>query len=145
MTKICNYFMAALCNRAGHIYFHPVVCSSSFFPQRSEIRCLPYFHTWCGLSANLGCRSGAARGSLEMQDAKMRQKVAVCVPSKSCVLLYCQCDCTALEQRPSAKHCGVVYKEWNYRTFAEGATYILLVLSFLADWMSTILLHMVWP
>jgi len=23
--------MAALCNRAGHIYFHPVVCSSSFF------------------------------------------------------------------------------------------------------------------
>ena len=27
---IYNYFMAALCNRAGHIYFHPVV-SSSFF------------------------------------------------------------------------------------------------------------------
>ena len=27
--------MAALCNRAGHIYFHPVVCSSSssFFPR----------------------------------------------------------------------------------------------------------------
>ena len=24
-------FMAALCNRAGHIYFHPVVCCSSFF------------------------------------------------------------------------------------------------------------------
>jgi len=24
--------MAAVCNRAGHIYFHPVVCSSSFFP-----------------------------------------------------------------------------------------------------------------
>ena len=23
--------MAAVCNRAGHIYFHPVVCSSSFF------------------------------------------------------------------------------------------------------------------
>jgi len=29
-------------------------------------------------------------------------------------------------QRPSAKLCGVVYKEWNYRTFAEGATYIRL-------------------
>ena len=46
----------------GHIYFHPVVCSSFFFSfltssQRSEIGCLPYFHTWCGLSANLGCRS----------------------------------------------------------------------------------------
>jgi len=23
--------MAALCNKAGHIYFHPVVCSSFFF------------------------------------------------------------------------------------------------------------------
>jgi len=25
--------------------------------QPSEIGCLPYFHTWYGLSANLGCRS----------------------------------------------------------------------------------------
>jgi len=25
--------------------------------QPSQIRCLPYFHTWCGLSANLRCRS----------------------------------------------------------------------------------------
>ena len=25
--------------------------------QRSEIGCLPYFHTWCGLSANLESRS----------------------------------------------------------------------------------------
>jgi len=25
--------MAALCNRAGHIYFHRVVCSSFFFPR----------------------------------------------------------------------------------------------------------------
>jgi len=24
-------FMAALCNRAGHIYFRPVVCSFFFF------------------------------------------------------------------------------------------------------------------
>jgi len=33
--------------------------SSSFFPacsQRSQIGCLPYFHTWCGLSVNLECR-----------------------------------------------------------------------------------------
>jgi len=35
---------------------------SFFFPllaysQQSQIRCLPYFHTWCGLSANLRCRS----------------------------------------------------------------------------------------
>jgi len=25
------FFMVALCNRADHIYFHAVVCSSSFF------------------------------------------------------------------------------------------------------------------
>ena len=38
--------------------------SSSFFylyfPRlisAPQIRCLPYFHTWCGLSANLRCRS----------------------------------------------------------------------------------------
>ena len=33
---------------------------SSFFlaySQRSQIGCLPYSHTWCGLSANLECRS----------------------------------------------------------------------------------------
>jgi len=58
-------FMAALCNRAGHYIFALWFLSSfflsfSFFlahSQRSEIGCLPYFHTWCGLSANLECRS----------------------------------------------------------------------------------------
>jgi len=31
----------------------------------------PYFHTWCGLSANLECRSEmCSRGSLKIQDAK---------------------------------------------------------------------------
>jgi len=29
----------------------------SFYCQLSQIGCLPYFHTLCGLSANLGCRS----------------------------------------------------------------------------------------
>jgi len=45
---------------------------------------------------------------------------------KSCVLLYWQRYCTALEQLASAKICGVLYKEWNCGTFAEGATYIRL-------------------
>ena len=55
-------FMAALCNR-GPLYFCPVVSFylSIFFlssPNLSgHIGCLPYFHTWCGLSANLRCRS----------------------------------------------------------------------------------------
>jgi len=28
-----------------------------FFPRLISAVCLPYFHTWCSLSANLGCRS----------------------------------------------------------------------------------------
>ena len=49
------------------LYFRPVVSSLFFFflssifllgySQLSQTGCLPYFHTWCGLSANLGCRS----------------------------------------------------------------------------------------
>jgi len=27
------------------------------YSQRSEIACLPYFYTWCGLNANLECTS----------------------------------------------------------------------------------------
>jgi len=62
---VISLVMAAPCNRAGHYifalwfpsFFHLL---SSFFlaeSQRSEIGCLPYFHTWCGLSANLECMS----------------------------------------------------------------------------------------
>jgi len=43
------------------LYFCPVVSSIFFFflawSQQSEIGCLRYFHTWCGLTVNLGCRS----------------------------------------------------------------------------------------
>jgi len=48
------------------LYFCPAVSFflllllSSFLPrltQPSQTGCLPYFHTWCGLSANLECRS----------------------------------------------------------------------------------------
>jgi len=66
------------------LYFCPVV-SSIFLPsffllflalsQRSEIGCLPYFHRWCGLSANLECRSETCScGSLKIQDAKIAKK-----------------------------------------------------------------------
>jgi len=45
------------------LYFCPVVSSSSIFfffltsSQPMQIGCVPYLHTWCGLSANLRCRS----------------------------------------------------------------------------------------
>jgi len=46
----------------------------------------------------------------------------------SCVLLFWQHYCTALEQWASATHFwhGTTYKEWNYGSFAQGATYIRL-------------------
>jgi len=49
---------------ARPLYFCPVVSFFLFLlfltlSQRPQIGCLPYFHTWCGLSAilNLECRS----------------------------------------------------------------------------------------
>jgi len=50
--------MATLRSRCGHYIF--ILWFLLFFliwPQLSEIGCLPYFHTWCGLSVNLECRS----------------------------------------------------------------------------------------
>jgi len=74
--------MVALCDRAGHYIFCPMVSSSIFFylpllffltySQLLQIGCLPYFHTWYGPSVNLECRSEcAARSSMEMQDPKI--------------------------------------------------------------------------
>jgi len=47
---------------AGHYILCPVVSSSIFFPRLISAVAdrLLYFHTWCGLSANLGCRSAVA-------------------------------------------------------------------------------------
>jgi len=55
--------MAALWNRAGHYIFALLFLLSFFLlfflalSQPSQIGCLPYFHTWRGLSAKLRCRS----------------------------------------------------------------------------------------
>ena len=51
--------MSALHSRCGHYIFDLSFLLSFFlaYSQPLQIGCLPYFHTWCGLSANLGCRS----------------------------------------------------------------------------------------
>jgi len=55
--------MAALRNRCGHyifaLWFLLLLLPSFFLAwfQPSQVGCLPYLHTWCGLSANLRCRS----------------------------------------------------------------------------------------
>ena len=87
--------MAALLSRCGHYIFvlwllwflvSSSSSSSSFFlssffflaySQRSQSGCLPYFYTWCGLSANLECRSEMcstrlAENTARKNDAKNR-------------------------------------------------------------------------
>ena len=74
---LCS-FMAALCNREGRIYFHPVVSSSFFFSspnligRRLDVYCLPYFHAWCGLSVNLECRSETCCARLAENTARKK-------------------------------------------------------------------------
>ena len=76
--------MVALWNRADHHIFalwFLLLLSSFFFSspnlsrRRLDVCHRPYFHTWCGLSANLECRSEMCCTRLaEIQDAKSRQK-----------------------------------------------------------------------
>jgi len=69
----------------------------SFFPQLFSAvadwmsTILPHdnFHTWCGLSANLGCRSETCCTRLtENTGRKNRQKFATCAPSYNFIGLY---------------------------------------------------------
>jgi len=70
------------------LYFHAVVCS--FFPRiisaaADWMSAIAYFHTCCGLSANLRCRSETCCTRLaETQDAKVF-KIAIWAPSHNFV------------------------------------------------------------
>jgi len=69
--------MAALCNRAGHIYFHAVVFSSSFFSFPRLISAVgdwmsTILNTWCGLSVNLECRSETCCARLAENTARKK-------------------------------------------------------------------------
>jgi len=59
------------------------------YSHRSHIGCLPYFHTWCGLSANLECMWNmrhVAHSKCRMQ--KIGQKITICAASNNFVGLY---------------------------------------------------------
>jgi len=59
------------------------------YSQPSKIGCLPYFYTWCGLSANLRCRSETCCTRLaENTGRKNRQNFAICAPSHNFVGPY---------------------------------------------------------
>jgi len=89
--------------------------SSSFFflsslflaySQRSEIGCRSYFHTWCGLSANLECRSEVcctriARNTGRKNDAKSPSAHQRTILSGCIFATKALCDtliCGALEE-----------------------------------------------
>jgi len=89
--------MAALRNRAGHYIFAlwSLLSSSSFFffPRLisavAQIGSLQYFHTWCGLSANLECRSEMHCTQFAANTRrKQSQKIAIWAPSHNFVGLY---------------------------------------------------------
>jgi len=78
---VTSVIMVALPNRADHYIFILSFVLLIFLTQSqpSQIGCLPYLYTWCGLSANLRCTSETC--CTRMQDAKSRQKIAICAPS----------------------------------------------------------------
>jgi len=87
--------VVALWNWADHYIFALWFLLSFFFssPNLSRHRCLPYFHTWCGLILvriqDAGLKR-AARGSLKIQDVKKSPKIAIWSPSHNFVGLYLQ-------------------------------------------------------
>jgi len=79
--------MAALCSICGHyIFILSFLHLSSFFfsvaySQPAQIGCLPYFHTWRGLSANLGYRSETCCEPSQLAEKYRKQKIAKNSPS----------------------------------------------------------------
>jgi len=72
--------MAALRSRYGHYILQLwflLLLSFLAYSQQSKIGCLPYFHTWCDLSANLECMSEMCCTRLaEIQDAKIAKNLS---------------------------------------------------------------------
>ena len=90
--NVIYWFMVALCNRADHIYFCPVVTSFFFSSPNLSHRRLDVCHTSThGVAlvriSDAGLKP-AARGSLKTQDAKKSPKIAICAPSHNFVGLY---------------------------------------------------------
>ena len=87
--------MVALCNRADHYIFALLFLSSFFFffssPNLSGRRLDVYHTSIQGVALvriyDAGLTPGA-RGSLEMQDAKMSPKIVIWAPSHNFVGLY---------------------------------------------------------
>ena len=84
--------MAALRSRCRHYIFALLFLLLFLLPfflawsQPSHFGCLPYFHTWCGLTADLGCRSETC--CTRLAENTGHKNIAICAPSHNFVGLY---------------------------------------------------------
>jgi len=87
--------MAALRSRCGHYIFALWFLFISIFflaySRPSQIGCLPYFHTWCGFSANLGCRS-------EMCCMRLAQNTGHKIRHLGTITQLCRAICSLIEK-----------------------------------------------
>jgi len=81
-----SLFMAALLSRCGHynIFVLWFLLLSFYlflflaYSQPSQIGCLPYFHTRCGLTANLGCRSETCCSTRLAENTGRKKSPKIC-------------------------------------------------------------------
>jgi len=139
-------FIATLHSRYGHCILQLWLCSSFFLAyfQRSQIGCLPYFHTWCGLSAKLECRSETCCTQLSENTwwknyAKNRHLLTIAQVHRVKQCLWYTVIMVALCNR--ADH----YIFILFLSFFLLSSFFPRLISAVGDWMFTILWHMVWP
>jgi len=152
--------MAALRSGCGHYIFALWFLSSIFFfsflahSQRPQIGCLPYFHTWCGLSANLECRSEMCCTRLAGNTGrKMMQKTASAHHHATLLSYICSqlrhvsTIGKKLVKQQYIPHMSLQYGELRpiAAEIISLSLFIPRLISAVGDWMSTILPHMVWP
>jgi len=119
-----QFFMVAISNRAEHyIFILSFVLSFFFFllfflawSQPLQIGCLPYFHIWCGLSANLRCRSETCCTWLAENTG--RKKVAknrhLGIIAQLCRAISSQLRHTSTIGKQTVKHQYLVHKSPQY-------------------------------
>ena len=105
--------MVALWNRADHIYFHAVV--------PPQIGCLPHFHTWCGLSANLRCRSETCCTWVteKTQDAKVAKNHHLGTIAQLCRAISLQLRHVSTIRKKLVKHQYLLHVLTIWRTLAH--------------------------
>ena len=102
-----------------HIFCRRRKCNLIKFSSQIELECGPMPNVMAALPNTGGALCKSSVIPFLVRRRKVRLTPAAGVPSKSRVLVYWQHCCTALQQRASAKLCGVV-KGMELRLFRRG-------------------------